>query len=263
MMYRSTLSVVVFAALVGCGDDDDGYDETVNSQILSLQDAMIAQNETIEALQEVLETQKETITALQDKVETNSQNIAAKASKENFLVVKEQVDTLQRYMIVDTAENTVTFEGANVHIVSGSGTNNDGGTYTGLGNLQIGYDSTSGLSGSHNVSIGQNTAESHGSLLVGRFNVSKSKFNVVFGIENEAGDSEYGEYATILGGSKHTNLGQKAVIVGGQASTIDGYNTAVSTIVGGGWNKMKSGSLGAVIIGGRYNEANSDYSVDP
>jgi hypothetical protein len=34
----------------------------------------------------------------------------------------------------------ITFKGANIHIVSGSGSTNDNGTPTGLGNLIIGYD---------------------------------------------------------------------------------------------------------------------------
>ena len=42
----------------------------------------------------------------------------------------------------------ITFKGANIHIVSGSGSTNDNGSSTGLGNLIIGYDEDPSLAGS-------------------------------------------------------------------------------------------------------------------
>ena len=41
----------------------------------------------------------------------------------------------------------ITFKGANIHIVSGSGSTNDNGSPTGLGNLIIGYDENPALAG--------------------------------------------------------------------------------------------------------------------
>jgi hypothetical protein len=75
----------------------------------------------------------------------------------------------------------VIFKGANIHIVSGSGSTNDDGNPTGLGNLIIGYDETGphaldpgDRGGSHNLIIGtfhKFTTLAFGGLIAGSSNV--------------------------------------------------------------------------------------------
>ena len=202
---------------MGCGDSDGGYSLTVNAQIEDLQNALNEQNALIESLKATLESQNQTINTLQGTVSDNTADIATKAGRNAFLSVKEQVDTIETYMIIDPAENTVTFEGVNVHIVSGSGSTDDDGSLTGLGNLQIGYNaSPTGVTGSHNLNIGNNIAKSYGALLVGDALASSQPHNVVFGWDNQAGTISRGKYATVLGGSENVAYYEYSTVLGGR-----------------------------------------------
>jgi len=90
---------------------------------------------------------------------------------------------------VDTASDRVVFSGANVYVQSGSGSTNDGCSLTGLGNLIVGYDGSSGdtKSGSHN-------------LVVGTDHSYTSYAGAVFGFDNTISAA----YATVTGGYSNT-----------------------------------------------------------
>ncbi len=113
------------------------------------------------------------------------------------------VPGLSDYVWVDAATDRVVFEGANVHIQSGSGATDDGGVAPwGLGNLIVGYDearsSLSDKSGSHNLVVGPNhNYPGVGGLVAGHQNaVVGSWASVTGGRYNEA----IGSYASVSGG---------------------------------------------------------------
>lgn len=90
----------------------------------------------------------------------------------------------------------ITFKGANIHIVSGSGTTDDHGASTGLGNLIIGYDEpppalgSTDRGGSHNLVIGRYhrfTYDVFGGFIAGKANtVSAPEASVLGGESNTA-----------------------------------------------------------------------------
>ena len=142
----------------------------------------------------------------------------------------------------------ITFKGANIHIVSGSGATDDnlyhGGRLTGLGNLIIGYDELSGQvadrSGSHNLVIGMFhtfTSSAFGGLVAGESNA----------ITNEA--------ASVSGGEFNTASGLAASVSGGDSNTASGEESSVS----GGFVNLAIGGLAAV-NGGFSNAANGDFA---
>lgn len=125
--------------------------------------------------------------------------------------------SLAKYVTVDT--NTINgvkgphiiFTGANIHIRSGKGATDDGGTLAGLGNLIVGYNELPNpvlvpdigpcdraLTGSHNIVVGTgNVAGSYGGLVTGTRNcLSGAYANVLGGTQNEVS----GPSSTILGG---------------------------------------------------------------
>ena len=105
----------------------------------------------------------------------------------------------------------IIFEGANVHIRSGSGATDDDGEVLGLGNLIIGYnegrenmeDEETIRTGSHNLVIGPyHNYESVGGFVAGSYNTVS------------------GAYATVSGGEGNTAVGYAAAVSG------ESYNTA-------------------------------------
>ena len=92
-------------------------------------------------------------------IATNSSDIATNTTAISGLNTKyeaiKDVEDLMDYVSVNTSSDVVRFDGANVQIVSGSGTTN--GTVNGLGNLIVGYDEAGSISsktGSHNIVVG-------------------------------------------------------------------------------------------------------------
>lgn len=81
------------------------------------------------------------------------------------------LDALWTYLSVDTAADTVTFAGANVHVVNGAGATD---TTNGLGNLVVGYGESDGdaRTGSHTVVVGARHGwTSYGGIVSGDDNV--------------------------------------------------------------------------------------------
>ena len=177
------------------------------------------------------------VAALQTQVDTDASQIAA---LQNQLRAAQPVLNLAPFISVDpNPENGVigphiTFKGANLHIVSGSGATDDnlstGGTLTGLGNLIIGYDEMPGPSpgargGSHNLVIGRfhkfNQA-AFGGLVAGRQNtIGNEGANVSGGTGNTAS----GRSASVSGGANNTAGGQWSVVIGGLLNTANNNNS--------------------------------------
>ncbi len=90
----------------------------------------------------------------------------------------------------------IIFEGANIHVRSGSGLTDDNGALTNKGNLIIGYneflnDSPIGRGGSHNLIVGPfHSYSSHGGFVAGFRNaISNRNSSVSGGIDNTASGS--------------------------------------------------------------------------
>lgn len=194
-----------------------------------------------------------------------------------------QVATLQektQFFVVDandvegmTGPNLL-IEGANVHVRSGSGATNDGGSLTGRGNLVVGYSELGSLTsgdrvGSHNFILGsRNTFTSFGGIVAGSDNqitnesasVTGGQFNVASGLfasiaggggatqnlTNEAA----GDHSTLSGGFRNEATGDQSAISGGSGNVASGFLSSVA----GGTSNVASGA-GATVSGGASNDA--------
>ena len=236
------------------------------------------------------------ITANTASITANTANVAVNTANITDLEGNAVLD-LAPYVTVDTTSTLqgvtpphVIFEGANIHVRSGSESTTDGMTQssfnsyqydanpaglTGLGNLIIGYnESPSGLksgerSGSHNLVVGIGHRYSGvGGLIAGRGHEVSSHFGAVIGgadnkvtieygaivggWENHVDGDALGLFSTIVGGRDNFADSVAAVVVGGEFNRAEGVYAGV---FGGGNNKADN-AYGA-IVGGRYNETAS------
>ncbi len=168
------------------------------------------------------------------------------------LEAKLQYMTVQSGVINGLAGPHVIFTGANVHIRSGSGTTDDGGSLTGRGNLIIGYNEylavpVVGRGGSHNLIIGRtHEYSSYGGLVAGR------------------GNTISGAYATVTGGYGNTASNTYASVSGGQGGTASAYAASVSggkdNVAGGQYASVSGGVANAA--GGNYSSVSGGYDND-
>jgi hypothetical protein len=163
---------------------------------------------------------------------------------------------------VGVAGPNITFRGANVHIVSGSGATDDGGSPRGLGNLILGYDegspSPGDRSGSHNLVVGRYqrfTQTAFGGLVAGEANtVSRMGASVSGG----SGNTASGFFASVTGGFRNTASNFNASVSGGQVNTASGRGASV----GGGFRNTASG-LFTVVIGSQDVVNSNDFLIAP
>jgi trimeric autotransporter adhesin len=191
----------------------------------------------------------------------------------------------------------ITFTGANIHIVSGSGSTRDNGAPTGLGNLIIGYDEdpknpltgdsslglptimqTSGFpsglnagdrGGSHNLVIGGGnrfTQTAFGGFVAGERNtISSFGASIGGGFFNTAS----GLFASVSGGIRNGAAGLFASVSGGGLNQASGTDASVSggflntasgpaASLSGGVANTASG-LFASVSGGNSNTASADF----
>jgi hypothetical protein len=160
----------------------------------------------------------------------------------------------------------ITFSGANIHIVSGSGSTDDGmsvnpnATLTGLGNLIIGYDEDPGkASGGAEApppTLGPGDRSGSHNLVIGRWNrFTKAAFGgFVAGELNFIGN----EGTSVSGGFSNTASGFDASVVGGAVNTASGDDASVS---GGVLNT--AGGNETVVIGGSGVTDNKNNSIAP
>jgi hypothetical protein len=242
MIFCSVVSVGVLASLTpvpALADEDEG----IRKEIAALKKQVVVLQSQVDDLQEVL----------------------ARVRSNNAL-------KLGKFVTVDpNPENgvrgpNITFKGANIHIVSGSGATDDnlshGGSLTGLGNLIIGYDEpltnvSGNRGGSHNLVIGMFhtfTSSAFGGLVAGEQNtISAEAASVIGGFGNTAN----GTLASVSGGDSNTASGLEASVSGGQFSIASGVDSSVS----GGDSNTASGG-GASVSGGVFNTASGfDASV--
>jgi hypothetical protein len=161
---------------------------------------------------------------------------------------------------------TLTINGANLQIVSGSGATD--GPVNGVGNLILGYDEGAGAqTGSHNLVLGDGQSfTSYGGLIGGRNNTATGPFSVLFGSSNTAS----GDSSAVTGGRGNVASHWAASVSGGIGNTASADGSAVSggksnaasdqySSVSGGYGNSAS-NLAASVSGGYFNNA-SNYEA--
>ena len=180
----------------------------------------------------------------------------------------------------------IIFSGANIHIVSGSGTTND---LTGLGNLIIGYDEDPVLvpssvalalplapddrGGSHNLVIGRwNRFRQYtfGGIVAGEVNtISGEACSITGGVWNEV----LGYYGSVSGGYRNRAWERASSVSGGELNialapyaTVSGGDNNVArgtaSSILGGMSNSTDGSF-AVTLGGRNISSRDDLAIVP
>ena len=253
----------------GREDDDRG----IRAEVAALRAQVTSLQTTVSTLQSQVQSLQTSNTALQT-------HLAAVQSNHALLLGPfVSVDPNPQNGVIGP---NIIFTGANIHIVSGSGSTDDNGTPRGLGNLIIGYDEdptnyvdhdpVGGLplsplisgdrGGSHNLVIGaanRFTQAAFGGLVIGTANTI----------------ADYG--ASVSGGAGNTASGYGASVSGGFSNTASGPCASVSagrfnvafqlfTSVSGGDSNTAGGScsatcgLGASVSGGQGNTASGNFA---
>jgi hypothetical protein len=210
-----------------------------------------------------------------DSKENNSRIQNLEADVANLEAKVAYFEQVLRFLRIEEGEINglngphVIFEGANVHIQSGSGSS---GVLDGWGNLIVGYNeagpSTNLLNryGSHNLVVGNwHEYPSFGGFVAGSANkITGPNASISGGQDNEAS----GYLASVSGGQGNKASGPRSIVSGGRDNEA-GHNHAS---VSGGWRNMATGdystvsgghqniasSLGASVSGGFRNEASAN-----
>ncbi len=152
----------------------------------------------------------------------------------------------------------VIFEGANVHVRSGSDYTDDDTSLSGLGNLIIGYNeepeklNKGQREGSHNLVIGRfHRFSSWGGLIAGERNTISGPYSSVSGGSYNAATDDG---ASVSGGSENDATGPYSSVSGGSynAATDDGAS------VSGGFMNLATGQFSSV-SGGTLRQASGKY----
>ena len=215
----------------------DGKGYALANDLTSLTSRVAVNETSISANSNEIGVNSTQIASNSSTMASNSSDIDANASSIGSLQTDvsdldadlEDVLELFDYVTVDTSSDAIYFDAVNVYITSGGGNTN--GSVNGLGNLIIGYgewDSTTDVSGSHNLVMGVDNGFSGYSGLVN-------------GYENDIS----GDYATVLSGSGNEATGQYAVVVTGRNNAADGSYGGILT----GQFGDASGAYAAVVSG--------------
>ena len=160
--------------------------------------------------------------------------------------------------------------GANLHILSGSGSTDS--TPNGLGNLIIGYNELRYFNnirtGSHNLVLGSsNNYASYGGLVAGKYNeilgpfasVSGGQYNTASGYSSSVsgGLANTASYtsSSVSGGASNRASGDSSSVSGGDHNEASG----LASLVSGGVSNRASGPESSV-SGGQYDTASGDSS---
>lgn len=182
------------------------------------------------------------VVCLNNKLGQMEDDLAAAESRIEDLE-SENAD-LRTYLSVDTDNDAIVIEGANLYVQSGSGFTY--GTVNGLGNVIIGYDEADGYSG-----YGTDRTGSH-NLVIGPFHNYGNYGGIVSGYANTVS----GAFAAVIGSTESEAAGNGSVVVAGQDNLTSDYITA---IVGGAYNTTEGRA--AAIISGNENTTTGDYAT--
>jgi hypothetical protein len=234
--------------------------------------AISAKGQTTAQLQAEIALLKSSVTALQNSVAALQSKSAGNQATDTtqsatLAAVQRQVTLIAQNPVLATGpfvkldvnpENgvigpNIVFTGANIHIVSGSGTTVD---QTGKGNLIIGYNpapidmQVGERSGSHNIITGEeNTFTGSGGVVFGFQNSLLTSYASILGGSSNVILSGDGELAVIVGGYNNVARGTADVVVGGWQNGAEGTFTA---ILGGTGNRVDGG--GSVVVAGHGNQ---------
>jgi hypothetical protein len=270
----------------GRGDDDKDTRAEIaalRAQVESLRAAVSALESQVSTLQTGNTTLQNEIKSLQTSNTTLQSQLGAVQSNHALLLGPfVSVDPNPEIGVIGP---NITFTGANIHIVSGSGATNDNGNPTGLGNLIIGYDekpptndgfppfSPGDRGGSHNLVTGVGnrfTRAAFGGLVAGEANtisnqatsVSGGVSNAATGLDASVSGGQFniasGDRSSVSGGHSNTASGDVASVSGGQVNNASG---AIVSIVGG--TRNAAGGIGTVVIGGQNVTDDNNNSIAP
>jgi hypothetical protein len=260
----------------------------LTAQVTALQNTVSDQQSQITALQSTVSALQNTVSNLQTS-NTALQNEVSVLQSSVSTLQQHAVFALDPFVSVDpNPENGVKgphviFKGANIHIVSGSGTSWDNFNPTGLGNLIIGYNeldpniplTPNDRVGSHNLVIGSRnnfTRATWGGCVMGINNTISQPLNTVLGGVN---NTSSGNNTSVVGGVWNTASGNFACILGGSNNTANGISTSVlggyfntasgnyGSILGGQSNTVTFNASAAVVLGGNTQTATGQYSIGP
>ena len=236
----------------------------LQAQVSALKTQVNTQASQISALQAADSAQAGQISALQVKFTTFSTTAAATIYALNgsiSTIMNSNIYALNPYVSVNPDAvygmkgPNVFFTGANIHIVDGSGSTDDGiftdptKMLTGLGNLVIGYNEPR-LNIVDGSQILTDRGGSH-NLIVGQFHQYSSVGGFVAGIMNKT----IGPNSSVSGGAGNTASGSASSVSGGMSNTASAGYSSVS----GGMSNTASYSFSSV-SGGEYNTASGSAS---
>jgi len=204
----------------------------------------------VAALQATVNNQQNTITNLQKEVLSQQNTIDNQAATIATLKAKTASISVQNGVGLNTE---LVFTGVNVHIVDGTGFTDDGTqgelpnpSFTGLGNLVIGYNE------SRVIAEGANDTRSGShNLILGDFNNYSAYGGFVSGINN----SIAGANASIFSGDANQANGAFSTVTGGHSNTAGGLFASIS----GGFENLSNGTASSV-SGGHLVTASADNS---
>jgi hypothetical protein len=309
---------VALAPMSGRADDDkdrhpghEDSDKGIRAEIAALQAQVASLQSTVSALQGEVSALQTTNAVQQNQInnlQTNNaklQNQVTSLQTSNTTLQKQLAAVQSNHALllgpfvsvdpnpeIGVIGPNITFTGANIHIVSGSGSTNDNGNPTGLGNLIIGYDEDPGnptegpggpgpvgpgqghpptfplqpgdRSGSHNLVIGswhRFTRAAFGGFVAGELNVIGGEGASVSG---GGFNTANGRVSSVSGGGFNTASGLQAVVTGGSGNTASGFEASV---LGGTQNTADSNGfvgapiVGATVVGGEGNTASGGDTV--
>jgi hypothetical protein len=239
-------------------------DKGVRAEIKALREQVASLGSTVSGLQSQVTALQTANTVLETRLAAVQSNPALKLGP--FVSVDSNTE-------IGVNGPNITFTGANIHIVSGSGATGDygNGKALGLGNLIIGYDedpinyptggpgggfkplSPGDRAGSHNLVIGSGHRFSSSSgLVAGELN-SLGGFgsSITGGYANTTG----GPFSSVSGGEFNLATAEGASVSGGGANIADGTDASVS---GGLDNHADANS--SSITGGAFNIASGQWA---
>ncbi len=218
--------------------------DALEAEVTQLQEDDAAQNLRISALEATVGTQATTISALEATVGTQAATISALEATVGTQAGK--ITALQTLFTgVSRSGDALVFSGMNVQVVSGTGATD--GTPNGLGNLIIGYDSSSGSgslatypsikTGSHYLIVGDDHSySSYGGIVAGEGNTSSGAYASVTGgtwniasgtwasVSGGGGNLASGSMASVSGGAFNSATGIRSSILGGSNQTVSDTN---------------------------------------
>jgi hypothetical protein len=247
-MFKHILTAITLSLLFG----DEANAETpaqyaaLVAQVSSLETTVTLLKKELLVVQKANGVQNTTLTGLQNQLTLVSSNPAL---------------ALGPYVSVDPNPQigvkgpNITFKGANIHIVSGSGATDDVGNYTGLGNLIIGYDEDPAGTNLFNQLTGPQAP------VVLQTGDRGGCHNLIIGKWNRFLTTSYGG---IVAGEENTITGEGTMAIGGvrnvaRAQTLNVHDASGSAVFGGFANSA-SGAC-STVIGGELNQATVQESA--